>query len=223
VVRGYDGRVDEQSSSEKYGYVSFAIPQSKYDAFRTELEGLVNSRFLITNISSHNLLSQKVSIEEQQKQADKMLSDYKTERQRIVNVHTNDVKSLQSKIDTKTQELGILRAETSTPQILIQIQSLSDELSSLKQQLVKENSLYTTQLNNMDVSIKNTQDWQKAIQTQDKILLDNVATVTGTISIQWISLWDTIRVYLPGYWIPTIFAVLSFISFLSDRRRFGVL
>src|SRR3989344_3622342 len=85
TVRGYDGRVDQQSSSPKYGYVNFALPQSKYDAFRTELESLVDSRFLTVNISSQNLLSQKVSIEEQQKQADTALSDYKAARQKIVN------------------------------------------------------------------------------------------------------------------------------------------
>ena len=67
TVRGYDGRIDSESSSGTYGYVSFAVPQTKYDSFRAELEGLVGSRFLSVNISSQNLLSQKVSIEEQQK------------------------------------------------------------------------------------------------------------------------------------------------------------
>src|SRR3989344_4114795 len=89
TVRGYDGRIDNESSAEKYGYVSFALPQSKYDAFRTELEGLVGSRFLKVNISSQNLLSQKVSIEEQQKQADTALADYKATRQKIVNAHAS--------------------------------------------------------------------------------------------------------------------------------------
>src|SRR3989344_8448981 len=45
TVRGYGGRIDQESSSAQYGYVNFALPQSKYDAFRTELEGFVDSRF----------------------------------------------------------------------------------------------------------------------------------------------------------------------------------
>jgi hypothetical protein len=219
TVRGYDGRIDQESSSPQYGYVSFAVPQSKYDAFRAELEGLVGSRFLTVNISSQNLLSQKVSIEEQQKQADAALADYKTARQQTVSAHASAVQSLQAKIDADAAQLAVLRAEPSTPQILIQIQTVSDDWTALKQQLANENASYTKQLSNADANIKYAQDVQKAVQTQDQTLLANVATVTGTISIQWISLWDIALLYLPGYWIPTIFAALAILSYLRDRRR----
>jgi hypothetical protein len=219
TVRGYNGRIDQESSSSQYGSVSFAVPQSKFDAFRAELEGLVGSRFLTLNISSQNLLSQKVSIEAQQKQADTTLADYKASRQKVVNAHAVAVQSLQGKIDADAAQLAILRAEPSTPQILAQIQTVSDEWTALKKQLVNENASYTTQLSNADANIKYAQDWQTAVQTQDQTLLDNVATVTGTISIQWISLWDIALLYLPGYWIPTIFAALAVLSFFRDRRR----
>ncbi|MDO8482157.1 MAG: DUF4349 domain-containing protein [bacterium] len=219
TVRGYDGRIDQESSSPQYGYVSFAVPQSKYNAFRTELESLVNSRFLTVNISSQNLLPQKISIEEQQKQATTALSDYKTARQKIVSAHASAVQSLQGKIDADAEQLAILRAQPSTPQILAQIQTVSDDWTALKQRLADENASYTAKLSSADANIKYAQDWQKAVQTQDKTLLENVATVNGTVSIQWISFWDVVRLYLPGYWIPFIFAVLAFLSYLRDRRR----
>src|SRR3989344_568047 len=199
TVRGYDGRIDNESSAEKYGYVSFALPQSKYDAFRTELEGLVGSRFIKVNISSQNLLSQKVSIEEQQKQADTSLADYKATRQKIVNAHASTLQSLQAKIDATS--------------------ATSSERASLEQQLARENDSYARNLSNADANIKYAQNWQKGVQTQDATLLANVATVNGTVSITWISLWDIALLYLPGYWIPTIFAVLALLSFSSDRRR----
>lgn len=100
TVRGYDGRVDQQSSSDKYGSVTFAVPQSKFDAFRTELEGLVGSRYLRLSISSQNLLSQKVSIEEQEKQVSTRVAEYKVARQSFISAHTIAVQSLQAKIDT---------------------------------------------------------------------------------------------------------------------------
>ncbi|MDO8561417.1 MAG: hypothetical protein Q7S05_01170 [bacterium] len=221
TVRGYDGRIDQISSSPKYGYVSFAVPMSKYDAFRDELESLVDSRFRTINVSSQNLLPQKQSIEEQQKQADSMLADYKAARQRVVNAHASAVKSLQAQIDADTQLLATLRSQVQSPQVLAQIQDVSDNLSSLKQQMANENTSYTSQLSNADSNIKNAQDWQKAVKTQDQTLLDNVATVTGSVSLQWISYWAMAQVYLPGYWIPAIFAVLAFLSMLWDRRRFG--
>lgn len=199
TVRGYSGRIDQESISPKYGYVSFSMPQSKYDAFRTEIEGFVGSRFLTLNVSSQNLLPQKVSIEEQQKQADAALADYKASRQKLVNAHASAVQLLQAKIDASPQN--------------------SDERTLYIKQLANENSSYASQLSNADANIKYGQDLQKAVQTQDKALLDSVATVTGTISVQWISLWDMTLLYLPGYWIPAIFAILTILSYLRDRRR----
>lgn len=201
TVRGYDGRIDNESSSEKYGYVSFALPQAKYDAFRAELESLVGKRFIKVNISSQNMLAQKVSIEEQQKQADKNLADYKTARAKLVNAHASAVQLLQAQINATS--------------------ATSSERAVLQDQLARENESYARNLSNADANIKYAQDWVKGVQTQDATLLANVATVTGTISIQWISLWDIALLYLPGYWIPTIFAVLSVLFFYRDRRRVG--
>lgn len=199
TVRGYDGRVDNESSADKYGYVSFALPQVKYDAFRAELEGLVGSRFIKINISSQNMLSQKVSIEEQQKQADTALASYTAVRVKLVTTHASTVQSLQAQIDN---------ANTSTSEKLL-----------FEKQLARENTSYTTSLADADANIAYAKNWVKGVQTQDATLLANVATVTGTISITWISLWDMALLYLPGYWIPTIFAVLAALSFSSDRRR----
>lgn len=219
TVRGYNGRIDQQSSSSKYGSVSFAIPQVKYDAFRTELESLVGSRFLTVNISSQNLLSQKVSIEEQQKQAESALSGYETARQKIVSAHANAVASLQAKIDADAKALLALRAQAPTPQVAAEIQALSEHQSLLTDQLSSENASYAVQLRTVDSNIEYAKEWQKAVETQDQTLLENVATVTGTVSIQWISLWQMARVYLPGYWIPTILTLLAILSFMRDRRR----
>lgn len=199
TVRGYDGRIDSESSSEKYGYVSFALPQVKYEAFRSELEALVGSRFLTINISSQNLLAQKVSIEEQQKQADSALADYKAARARLVAAHASAVQALEAKIAAPTT-------------------SASDK-ALFEAQLASENASYTKQLSYADANIKYAQDWVKGVKTQDATLLANVATVTGTVSIQWISLWEVALLYLPGYWIPFIFAVLTVLSYLRDRRR----
>jgi hypothetical protein len=218
TVRGYDGRIDSESSSGTYGYVSFAVSQAKYDAFRAELEGLVSSRFLTVNISSQNLLSQKVSIEDQQKQADAALVSMQTARQNVVSTHASAVQSLQAKIDADAAQLAVLRAEPSTPELSAQIQTISDDWTALKQRLADENASYPSQLSSADANITYAQSVVKAVQTQDATLLANVATVTGTVSIQWISLWDIALLYLPGYWIPAIFAVLAVLSYLRDRR-----
>lgn len=223
TVRGYDGRIDQESSSPQYGSVSFAIPQGKYEAFRTELESLVGSRFIVTSISSQNLLPQKVSIEEQQKQADTALAEYRVARQKIVTAHANAVRSLQAMIDAARAELTVLGAQTPTSETAARLQIVASDMSSLQQRLTNENAAYTSQLNTADKNITSAIDWQKAVGTKDQALMDEVATVNGTVSIQWISLWDMAQRYLPGYWISSIFAALAFLSLLRDRRRFGTL
>lgn len=202
TVRGFGGRIDQQSSSQYYGSVSFAVPQSKYDAFRTEVESLVPSRFITTNISSQNLLPQKQSIEEQQKQAGETLANYRAERQKIITTHSATVQSLQAQLAASTDQ-GVI--------------------ASLTQQLANENSSYTALLNTIERRIASAEKMQKALQTQDQELLDNVATVTGTISIEWISLWGIALLYLPGYWIPILLAALTLLSLVWDRRRLGAL
>ncbi|MDB5244201.1 MAG: hypothetical protein JWN18_71 [Parcubacteria group bacterium] len=219
TVRGHAGRVDQESSAKEYGYVSFSIPQSKYDDFRTEVESMVGSRFLTVNISSQNLLPQKVSIEEQKADADKRLANFKSTRKSAVGEHTFAVQLLQTKINADQKQLDSLRTQPSTPEIAVQTSALLNDQFSLKQQLANENKSYAAELSQMDVDIALIENWQKTIQTQDQTLLDNVATVTGTISVQWISLWDMLLLYLPGYSVPAIFAVLTVLSFLRDRRR----
>lgn len=221
TVRGHDGRIDQISVSPTSGYVGFVLPISAYETFRTELESMVNDKFLTVNIQSSNMLPQKQSIEEQQKDAEKTVTDYQASRAKIVSTHATAVRSLQSQIDAAAAQLAYLRAEPTTYDVQQQIQVLVDEVASLKQQLTYENSSYASRLESIDSSIKYAKEWQGNVKTQDEKLIDNVATVNGSVSIQWISLWDMVHTCLPGYWIPAIFALLAALSFFNDRRRFG--
>ena len=226
TIRGYGGRVDQESSSPQYGSVSFVVPADKFDSFRTEFEGMVNWRFLSVNVSSENLLPQKQSIEQQTAQTQSSIADLTASRTKLVAAHTSTAASLQSQIDADTQELATLRAQTSTDpaqqaQIAAQIQTVLADQSSFKSRLANENASYTYNLQNTDASINYTQENLGAIQTQDQNLTANVATVSGTISLSSITLWEIAMLYLPGYSIPTIFAVLTVLAYLYDRRRHG--
>lgn len=221
TVRGQSGRIDQMESSPKSGYLSFVLPISKFDAFRIELESLVKGEFLVIDILSSNMLPEKRGIEEQQKYADKMLAEYQASRFKVVEKHASTVKLLQSQISAANTSVADLRAKTSTVDLRLQIRDLMDEVSLLKAQLAYENNIYTSLIENFDNNIKYVQELQTAVKTQDQNLLDNVATVNGSVSIEWISLWDIVHMYLPGYWISAIFALLTILSLLYDGRRFG--
>ena len=57
------------------------------------------------------------------------------------------------------------------------------------------------------------------MKQQDQNVLDNVATVDGSISFQWVSWREIIQSYLPGYTITLILAILTCISYYFERRR----
>ena len=221
TVRGHEGRVDNTQSSEKYGYVQFVLPITQFESFKKEVEGMVGSRFLKVEMSAQNLLPQKQGIEEQQKQADSTLADYEASRVRIVSTHTSAAKSLQAQVSAQTAMLSDLRGQPSSVERDTQILQLEAVLIEYQQRLVDENASYSKKLATADANIKYAKDRQGAIKTQDQNLLDNVATVNGTISVQWISYWEMARLYLPGYWIPAILALLAVLAFMWESGRLG--
>ncbi|HEY4514439.1 MAG TPA: DUF4349 domain-containing protein [Candidatus Paceibacterota bacterium] len=224
TVRGFGGRIDQVESSSKSGYVGFVVPASKFEDFRTELESLVNRRFITVNISSQNLLPQKQNIEEQQKSVEESLAELRSERKKIVSAHTSVISVIQSKIDANAREQSALRSEiTNDPNRQSQISSrlnvLAYEKANLDTDLANENSVYSNKINSIDAQIKNMETILTAVKDQDQDLLDTVATVKGNISIQWISLWEIMHLYLPGFWIPAILIIAALISYFWERRR----
>jgi len=227
TVRGHEGRVDNTQSSEKYGYVQFVIPASQFDSFKEEVEGMVGSRFLKVEMSAQNLLPQKQGIEERQKTTQQRIADLEASRQTLVSSHTSTVNSLQSRINADQSELDSLSKEAQSTtdevrlnQISVRVNVLSNDLSSLKSQLASENSSYINKRNSIDAQLKNASSTLSYVNKQDQNLLDNVAAVDGTISLQWISYWDIARLYLPGYWIPAILAILAILAFMWESGRF---
>lgn len=227
TVRGFGGRVDQTSSSPRSGYIAFVVPADKFDEFRAEIESFVDPRFLSVNITSENLLPQKQSIEEQQKNAEARLAELRAERKQVVAAHTAAVASLQGDLDANAREETMLRAEVTSDayrraQIANRLNELAREKASLESRMASENATYASKLNSLDAQISYENSNLSSIKKQDKDLLDTVATVTGTISIQWITLWEIAHLYLPGYWIPFILAILAVLSFVYERHRWVI-
>ncbi len=224
TVRGSGGRVDSSTSAHEYGYVSFAVPADKFEAFRDEIESFVGSRFITTQISTENLLPQKQSLEDQKKQIEKDLATFKADRQKLVASHNSTVASLKSQLDSVSYELAALAAEQTTDParrvyIYNRTQVLVGEQSSLQSRIASENSSYSRQLSYADSNIKQTEDNLQGTAKQDQTLLDNVATVRGTISLSWISIWDVVKLYISPNWMLTILIAGALVSYAIHRRR----
>ena len=224
-VRGFGGRVDQTNSSDQSGYVQFVIPADQYDQFRSAMRGLVGDRFITEQTSAQNLLPQKQGIEQEQKTAQGSIDSLTAQRQKLVASHQSTIASLQSRIDNDQAEYDALVAQSQTttdPTQLANITArettLSNELASLRSQLASENASYAQQKQSLDQQLGYASSSLASANTQNQDLLDNVATVSGTISVQFISYWQIARLYLPGYSIPAIFAFLSVLSFLWERQ-----
>jgi len=225
TVRGFGGRVDNATHSPHFGFVNFAVPASKFDTFRQSIETLVSPRFITVETRTENLLPQKQSIEEQTRQVNIELERLRADRQKLVDDHTRAVSSLRVQLTTVTDALAILRAEqTNDPvrkaQIAAGIQELLGKEETLQAKFADENASSAKRLNSEDALIKNTEANLSQITTQDQNLVDTVATVRGTITLNWISIWEIVGLYVSPYWIALLLVVAALATNFLQRRRY---
>lgn len=223
IVRGLDGRVDASSGTDRSGYVSFAVPQNRLESFKIEIKDLVGTRFYSEQTNSQNLLPAKQQIEESQRQTEKNLSSLQAERGQIIGNHNQKMSSYQNRIISINTEINTLNTEYQyataqrKAEITNRINQIQTEMSTIQSEIVEENKDYQTKINGVNSQIKNAQENLKIIQTQDNNLLDSVATVNGSISLNWISLWEIVDAYLPGPLLTWIFFAAAFLAFLWYR------
>ena len=216
IVRGYSGRIDGYSSSPKNGYVSFAVPADKLEVFRAELKNTVRAKFYTESVSSQNLLPQKQSIEEQQKQSESELSRLRSSRNALADSHNTIVASIQARLKTISTELAQLRsANPADPKIT----QLTAEETKLRVDLAAENREYLSKLASLDSQIRSAEDTLASIKKQDQDLLDNVATVQGYITLNWISVWEIVDLYLPGPLLAWAFLAAAAAAYFWHRSR----
>ncbi len=224
IVRGMSGRVDYSNSSKEYGSVNFTVPADRFEAFRAEVKSMVGDRFIMENVSRENLLPQKRSIEEQQADIQKNLDAAKARRTGLVATHNKASAALRSRLTDIAYEMEILQSDTTTDparraQNQYRIQQLQNEQSSVNAQLSSENASYARQLAAADSEISGWQNALDGVKKQDQNLMDNVATVSGTISLQWVSVWGILDLYLPEQWPSILFVIAAIVSYILHRRK----
>lgn len=219
TVRGFGGRIDSTSNSNEYGFVRFVVPASKFQEFRAALESFVDARFLKVDVNSQNRLSDKLQIEASQESAQATLTAFKAQRQQLISSHTSAAKSLQSRIDTNQAEIDSLYAQPVSAQNEARIRVLENDTTFAQAALASENSSYKSSLAQMNENIRYAEESLASADDQNQDLLDDVATVNGSVSFRWINVWELAHAYLPGLWIPGIIAALAALSLWWERRR----
>lgn len=229
TVRGYGGRIDSSSISKKSAYISFVVPKKSFEAFKTELKSLVGARFIAENLNSQNLLSQKVSIEDQTKTASSSIADYQSQKKDLTDKHNKTVAGYQSQLNYYSNQIWNAQQElkktTSTAlqaELQTRINSANNEWSRIKRLMDSENSDYNKKVAALDNQIKNQQNQLASLKTQDTNLTDDVETVQGTIMVSWVSYWGIIELYIPFYkWlIAGAMLIVILVAIFSRGRSF---
>lgn len=205
IIRDHEGRIDGDNTSEKNASIRFVIPKSELDSFIGDIEEIVPAKFYIENTSSENLLGQKQSIEEQTTTTQKSLTDLQAQQKSLSANHSARIKSIQESITNYSYQLSLLQknlegATTTGPENIRMIQeknNIENILRNLNTQLSQENTNYENQKNILKSQINQVSGQLGNLKTQDTQLMQQVETVTGTISINWVSIWDMVKLYVP--------------------------
>ncbi|MBI2676744.1 MAG: DUF4349 domain-containing protein [Candidatus Yanofskybacteria bacterium] len=226
TVRFLGGRVDSSNSSKQYGHVSFVVPADKFESFRRSVKRLAGGRFLIENIYTENLLPQKQSIEQQQKNAGETLTKLRSEKNSLISNHKKVVAQIQSKINEVDKRITAVRIKldvTNDPSqreiLKAEERRLLDEKNTLEAELANENSNYSSKLYSLDLQIRENEAILDSAFKEDQKLVDTVATVRGTVSLGWISVWEIIRLYVPVNFGFVVFGIAAIAAYLIHRRR----
>ncbi len=226
TIRGFDGRIDSTYNYSNQGYISFVIPASRVDAFRQEVKTIAGARFYTENLSSQNMLSDKRSLEDQQKQNNDNIKQLTASRDQLTVSHNQSVTSLNSQISTIAKEMAGLKTEAATNinydrqvQIAARQEELQKQTKVLNSRLAAENNNYASQISSLDYQTSDAQRNLAQLDKQTGELIDTVATVRGNISISYISFWQKVDAYLPTYWLVYLLFIGALVSYYVYRRR----
>ncbi len=213
AINDADGRVDNLNETTKYSYVSFVIPKSNLSNFKDAIESITNEKLITENSSSENLLGQKQSIEQQTETANAALSLLLQQQKDLNAKHSKSIGSLQKQIQDTRNQLAAVRAQISTtsdPNTLATLRNqeynLSQQEASLQQNLNSENSNYASDSQNLKNKINDANVQVGNIKKEDVNFTDNIETVNGYISVNWISLWDMAVLLSPIH--PAIITII---------------
>jgi len=233
IVRDMDGRIDSETVNEKYGYVSFVIPKSKLDDFRDEIESITHKKLYTENTSSQNLLNQKQNIEQNLNLTNKSLSDLQSEKTKAEAAHNKSLASLQAQLKSLTTSAETMRAkldampaaeEGSPEQAQARMTqesyiNFSNQVAELKNKIAQENRVFAENKKSFDSAIGQFNNQLGEIKKDDKAFAENIETVNGSVSMQWVSLWQLAKVFSPIHPIIIILLLAIIVWYILKKLR----
>lgn len=225
LVWGLGGRIDSVSSSDKTGYLSFVLPAEKLETFRAQLKSIAGEKFVNEHVQTENLLSQKVSIEDQTKDVEQQLAQLQVEKNQRTDAHNQTVAALQMQLSANSKERTRLVAEKQkypeqAPVLEARIAELDKTRNRITAELGSENATFNSRMADLDAQTQAAESNKTSLQKQDTQLIRTVATVRGDLSLTWISVWQLIDMYVSLQWlVPGLSLLIAMVGYIFHRRR----
>lgn len=226
IIRGFGGRIDSSSLSERYGHIAFVVPEGKLDALRNELSGMVWKRFFSESVSSENQLNEQRTIEDSKKSATNELAWITDQRAAAKKKFDAREASLNAQIGRLTATLRTLTEQRTTATtddvragIDAQIKTNDRNIRNVRATLTKTRAEYDQELRNFDIYERQANERLDGAKSDEQSLAGRVATVRGTISLEQLSYTRIATTFVAGHWIAILFALLAILAFRRMDRR----
>ncbi len=232
IVRDMNGRIDSENVSEKYGRINFVIPKSNLQDFRDEIESLTHAKLYTENTSSENLLSEKKSLENRSDTATTYLANTQSEKSKLESTYTKEITSLQSQIKTleklsqeKISQIGVWSSAQNDiyrdqiNQLNQETANIADQISNLRNTITQKNRIYTQERDRLNATITQINSEIDLIKKDDLNFTEKIETVSGSVSIEWVSVWELVKLISPIP--PLVITVLLVIIFWYILRKFN--
>lgn len=242
LIKGMDGRIDSSNVSTQYGYFTFVIPKSKLDEFELQLRTYTNVKFYSQQVSSQNLLNEKQNLERNQDTTKNSISSLTTQQKQISDDFTKTSKTLKEELSTKNTQLKTIQNTILQKESALTVATdtairatLVNQLTSLRQSeqnanrniqaitlnLTTATNNFKSQMSNFGISLSQQNSMLANLGVQENNFFDNIETVNGTVSINYISVWEIIDLYSPVN--PFIILMIAFfgmrIFFLLKKEK----
>lgn len=228
VIRRVNGRIDDISTSEKYGSISFVIKKSDLSEFRDEIEGLVHGKLYTESISSQNLLGQKQNIEQRTEDVSVLLAELEKEKDTLNKEHIQNINLLGTQINNLQNqliEINSLKLELNQDEVEgleyyeNQEDFLRQEIVSLQQKQINTNKSYSARNDVLVSRISQMNKNLENIEEEDTQFANNIETVNGYVDVRWTSFWDMGNKFSPiPMWLNTIVLTLLILWHLKQKK-----
>lgn len=224
IVHSFDGRVDQISSSPDSGSISFAIPEDSLFEFRTLVGELVGKKFFYENVSSTNLLQQKVAIETEKTSLDQTLTTQEASRTTLTTRHNQTITSINARGYAIVSELASIESKLtgdaeSDASLIVTKNALTAEYAMIPTKIANENSSYKQQLAQIDASIARTKASLDNNVQKDEGFTATIETVNGSVTVLNMSLLGALWLLVSPYGVPLVFLTIAVVWYGVQRLK----